>query len=97
MIDQPANTRVGEELNQEALASYLRNYLPIVHEISIQQFPSGYSNLTYLIQSGNDEFVLRRPPVGANIKSAHDMAREFNVLASLRKPGYQKSPEPILF
>src|SRR5258706_1375371 len=97
MIDQPANTRVGEELNQEALASYLRNYLPIVHEISIQQFPSGYSNLPYLIQSGDDEFVLRRPHLGANIKSAHDMSREFNVLASLRKAGYLKTPEPVLF
>ena len=96
MIDQPAQTRTGEEINAEALAFYLRDHLPMVKEISIQQFPSGYSNLTYLIQSGNDEFVLRRPPVGANIKSAHDMAREFNVLASLRKAGYQKSPEPVL-
>ncbi len=96
MIDQPAPTRAGEELNKEALGSYLRNHLPISHEISIHQFPSGYSNLTYLIQSGNDEFVLRKPPLGANIKTAHDMAREFNVLASLRKAGYLKSPEPVL-
>jgi aminoglycoside phosphotransferase (APT) family kinase protein len=97
MIDQPAQTRSGEELNKEALTSYLHSQLSIDSEISIQQFPSGYSNLTYLIQSGSDEYVLRKPPIGANIKSAHDMAREFNVLASLRKAGYQKSPEPVLF
>jgi aminoglycoside phosphotransferase (APT) family kinase protein len=96
MIDQPTQTRAGEELNKEALASYLRSHLSIAPEISIQQFPSGYSNLTYLIQSGRVEFVLRRPPLGANIKSAHDMTREFQVLTSLRKAGYQKSPEPIL-
>jgi aminoglycoside phosphotransferase (APT) family kinase protein len=96
MIDQPAQTRAGEELDKVALASYLQNYLRIAQEISIQQFPSGYSNLTYLIQTGSDEFVLRRPPVGANIKSAHDMVREFKLLVSLRKAGYQKSPEPIL-
>ncbi len=96
MIDQPAQTRIGEEINAEVLGTYLRDHLPGVKEISIQQFPSGYSNLTYLVQSGDDEFVLRRPPVGANIKSAHDMAREFNVLVSLRKAGYPKSPEPIL-
>ena len=96
MIDQPAPTRTGEELNKEALTIYLRSHLEIAEAISIQQFPSGYSNLTYLIQSGKDEFVLRRPPVGANIKSAHDMAREFNVLTSLRKAGYPKSPEPVL-
>jgi aminoglycoside phosphotransferase (APT) family kinase protein len=96
MIDQPAQTRTGEELNKEALSLYLRNQLAIAGEISIQQFPSGYSNLTYLIQSNHNEFVLRRPPIGANVKSAHDMAREFNVLACLRKAGYQKSPEPVL-
>jgi aminoglycoside phosphotransferase (APT) family kinase protein len=95
MIDQPAQTRTGEEIDANALASYLQNHLAIAKEISIQQFPSGYSNLTYLVQSGSDEFVLRRPPVGANIKSAHDMAREFHVLVALRKAGYPKSPEPI--
>lgn len=96
MIDQPAPTRTGEELNREALTSYLGDHLPITNEISIQQFPSGYSNLTYLIQSDHEELVLRKPPIGANIKSAHDMAREFNVLTSLRKAGYEKSPDPIL-
>jgi aminoglycoside phosphotransferase (APT) family kinase protein len=96
MIDQPAETRIGEEINWESLGTYLRKHLHILEKIFIQQFPSGYSNLTYLVQSGNDEFVLRRPPIGANIKSAHDMAREFNVLVSLRKAGYQKSPEPVL-
>ncbi len=96
MIDQPRQTRAGEELNHELLFSYLKNHLNLRSGISIQQFPSGYSNLTYLVQSGSDEFVLRKPPIGANIKSAHDMAREFNVLTSLRKAGYQKSPEPIL-
>src|SRR5258707_70433 len=96
MIDQPTQVRPGEELDKEALSSYLRSCGAIAEEISIQQFPSGYSNLTYLVQSGNEEFVLRRPPVGAVIKSAHNMAREFTVLLSLRKAGYQKSPEPIL-
>ncbi len=97
MVDQPTSIRFGEELNAEKLSAYLSDQIEVIlKEISIQQFPSGYSNLTYLIQSGSDEFVLRKPPIGANIKSAHDMAREFNVLSSLRKAGYQKSPEPIL-
>jgi aminoglycoside phosphotransferase (APT) family kinase protein len=96
MIDQPTSTRAGEELNKEALSSYLKTRLAVVGEISIEQFPSGYSNLTYLIRCGADEFVLRKPPIGANIKSAHDMAREFHVLTALRKGGYSKSPEPVL-
>jgi len=96
MIDQPAQPRTGEELDKEALSSYLRSRGAVTGEIFIQQFPSGYSNLTYLIQSGNLEFVLRRPPVGATIKSAHDMTHEFHVLTSLRQAGYDKSPEPVL-
>ncbi len=96
MIDQPAAIRSGEELNAEKLSAYLNDHLDkFSGELVIAQFPSGFSNLTYLLQIGTDEFILRRPPIGANIKSAHDMEREFNVLMALRKAGYSKSPEPI--
>ncbi|MCA6378492.1 MAG: phosphotransferase family protein [Cytophagales bacterium] len=96
MLDQPSSIRAGEELNQEKLATYLNEH-GIAKEISIQQFPNGYSNLTYLIKTEEEEYILRRPPFGANIKSAHDMEREFNVLSSLQKAGFTKVPEPILF
>ena len=95
MLDQPSSIRTGEELNQEKLAVYLNEH-GIAKEVSIQQFPSGYSNLTYLIQAEKQEYILRRPPFGANIKSAHDMEREYNVLSLLRKAGFTKSPEPVL-
>ncbi|MFM7487492.1 MAG: phosphotransferase family protein, partial [Cytophagales bacterium] len=95
MLDQPSSIRTGEELNQEKLAAYLDEH-GIAKEISIQQFPSGYSNLTYLIQAVEEEYILRRPPLGANIKSAHDMEREYNVLSLLRKAGFTKAPEPVL-
>lgn len=96
MLDQPSSIRIGEELNQEKLATYLNEH-GIAKEISIQQFPSGYSNLTYLIKTEEEEYILRRPPFGANIKSAHDMEREFNALSLLQKAGFTKVPEPILF
>jgi aminoglycoside phosphotransferase (APT) family kinase protein len=96
MIDQPAAVRQGEELDQVKLQRYLRGALPGFEKgISIQQFPSGYSNLTYFIQASGHHYVLRRPPVGANIKSAHDMEREFNVLTKLKQAGYSKVPEAI--
>jgi aminoglycoside phosphotransferase (APT) family kinase protein len=96
MIDQPAATRAGEELDQDKLQTYLRQHLSgFDQEISIQQFPSGYSNLTYFIQTPTQQYVLRRPPMGANIKSAHDMEREYLVLTKLRVAGYNKVPEAI--
>ncbi len=96
MLDQPSSIREGENLNHENLRNYLNSHR-ITGELGIQQFPSGYSNLTYLIQAGKEEYILRRPPFGANIKSAHDMEREFNVLSLLMKAGFTKVPEPVLF
>jgi aminoglycoside phosphotransferase (APT) family kinase protein len=40
--------------------------------------------------------VLRRPPFGANIKSAHDMAREYQILSRLY-PVWDKVPRPVLY
>jgi aminoglycoside phosphotransferase (APT) family kinase protein len=40
--------------------------------------------------------VLRRPPFGANIKTAHDMGREYRILSAL-KPVYPKVPRPLLY
>ena len=97
MLDQPSTIRAGEELNTEKLSAYLKEQLGLSKEISIQQFLNGYSNLTYLIKAGTDEFILRRPPFGANIKSAHDIEREYNVLSLLQKAGFAKVPEPVLF
>jgi aminoglycoside phosphotransferase (APT) family kinase protein len=80
-IDQAGKLREGESPDLEKLQSYLEQNLVGDHGmLSIQQFPGGYSNLSYLIVFGNSEYVLRRAPVGANIKSAHDMGREFRFL-----------------
>jgi aminoglycoside phosphotransferase (APT) family kinase protein len=81
----------------DALRVYLNQRLNIgADSILVNRFPSGYSNLTYLIQLAGKEFVMRRPPVGANIRTAHDMGREFKVLSMLR-PVYPHVPEPVLY
>jgi aminoglycoside phosphotransferase (APT) family kinase protein len=85
--------RQGEELNIENLSNFLQD--KISGEISIEQFPSGNSNLTYCVKIGEIEYVLRRPPFGNTVKSAHDMSREFNVLDKLSKV-YSPAPKPIL-
>lgn len=96
MLDQPTNTRAGEELDQQTLQDYLRDKVPGFDQpITIKQFPGGYSNLTYFIQAGDHEYVLRRPPFGVNIKSAHDMEREFTVLTKLHEAGFTKVPDAV--
>ena len=89
--------RQGEELNAENLAEFLRENLAVkTGEIEISQFPAGNSNLTYCIKIGETEYVLRRPPFGNQVKSAHDMAREFNVLSKLAGV-YKPAPKPLIY
>ena len=97
LIDQPRDVRGGEELPIEKLAAYLQQHLPdLSSDLVVKQFPSGHSNLTFFLQLGEREFVLRRPPFGANIKTAHDMGREYKILSHLH-PVYSKAPQPLLY
>ncbi|MCL4690904.1 MAG: phosphotransferase family protein [Candidatus Hydrogenedentes bacterium] len=96
-LDGTAPVRKGEELDTEALARYLAEAVPGVDgPIVVEQFPSGHSNLTYLLRAGDRELVLRRPPFGSKVKSAHDMGREFAVLSKLH-PVYPSAPSPLAF
>lgn len=93
--------RAGEELPMGRLAPYLFTHLPELRdafdgEITVAQFARGYSNLTYLIGVGDRELVLRRPPVGANIATAHDMGREVRVLTGLARV-YALVPRVLLY
>ena len=95
--DQSSQVRPGEELPLELLYKYLNARLPdLTAPLIVEQFPAGFSNLTYLLRAGNRELVLRRPPVGAKIKTAHDMSRESRILSHLY-PVYNKVPRPLLF
>lgn len=97
MTRETTSVRAGEELSVENLGRYIeaQSNLPAT-EITVEQFPAGSSNLTYLVRIGSDEFVLRRPPFGNTVKTAHDMRREFDVLSKLA-PVYAPAPRPVLF
>jgi aminoglycoside phosphotransferase (APT) family kinase protein len=96
-LDRPAAVRRGEELDVAQLQLFLQQQLEEFHEpLVVEQFPRGYSNLTYLLRLGERELVLRRPPFGANIKSAHDMGREYTILSRLIAV-YPKVPRPLLY
>ena len=86
--------RAGEELPVDTLGAWLDATLGGQVPIEVLQFPGGHSNLTYLVRRGGDEYVLRRPPFGSKVKSAHDMGREHTVLSALA-PVYDKAPRPI--
>ena len=96
-LDQPAPIRPGEELDVKRLQQFLQTHQLLRDEqLSIMQFPRGFSNLTYWLRCGEREFVLRRSPHGAHVKSGHDMGREYRMLAALIAV-YPKVPRPLLF
>ena len=85
MIDTK-DVRKGEELDWNKLEGYLKSEMnDLDGEMTVQQFHGGHANLTYLIQFGDKEFVLRRPPFGKIAPGAHDMKREYRVLSKLYK------------
>lgn len=98
VLDKTRPVRAGEELDVAKLTAYLREHLANAGTggLLVEQFPSGFSNLTYLIRLDDEEFVLRRPPAGAQVKSGHDMAREFRVLSNLRTV-FEKVPRALLY
>jgi aminoglycoside phosphotransferase (APT) family kinase protein len=94
-IDGTRAIREGEELDARALARFLG-----WDEVRISQFPSGHSNLTYLVEGAAQgqarQLVLRRPPFGSKVKTAHDMGREYKILSRLHAV-YPLAPKPIAY
>lgn len=92
---ETAQVRPGEELDTQRLAAYLQLHLDAAGPLTIEQFPGGHSNLTYLLRIGPREYVLRRPPLGPVAPKAHDMAREYRVLNRIH-PAFHAAPKVYL-
>ena len=76
----------NKEFNLEKLEDFLRRCFPEAGEgLSVRQFGSGSSNLTYFVRLGSVDVVLRRPPLGGQVNTAHDMGREYQILSKLNQ------------
>ena len=97
VTDKAGIIRTGEEIDPTAVKKFLQNNIPgLTGDIAITQFQNGFSNLTYLIDIGGRQMVLRRPPIGAKVKAGHDMGREYKVLKALY-PVFSYCPEPLAY
>jgi aminoglycoside phosphotransferase (APT) family kinase protein len=89
--------RDGEELDWGALDRHLKTVLPgLEGNPEVSQFQGGASNLTYRLEYGNENLVIRRPPFGTKAKSAHSMIREYRIMNSL-KPVYPSVPDTLYY
>lgn len=84
-------------LDLDALHRYLAAHLPEYGgRLDAQLLAGGKSNLTYKLTDGAHRWVLRRPPLGTLTPSAHDMAREYRVVAALGATGVPVAPAVLL-
>ncbi len=97
LTDSAVSVREGEQLDLARVEEFLKDNIPgLSGKLEVGQFPSGFSNLTYLISVGDRQMVLRRPPFGKKAKTAHDMGREYRILKALR-PVYPYCPDPLVY
>ena len=80
-----------EGLDLDALDHHLQSAgIARTGELRAELISGGRSNLTYLVFDDASKWVLRRPPLHGLTPSAHDMAREYKVVAAL-----QDTPVPV--
>ena len=75
-------------LDLDALGPWLATQVPGAGtELEATLIAGGKSNLTYAVTDGEREWIVRRPPLGHVLATAHDMAREYRVMSALRDTG----------
>ena len=78
----------------EKLKRYISSVVNISEDFNFEQFKVGRSNITFKIFDDANSFVLRRPPFGLKLESAHNMGREYKILKVLSENGL-RVPKPM--
>ena len=74
---------MADGLDLDALSGYLTSLREPGAMLRAELIAGGKSNLTYRLTDGTHDWVLRRPPLGHVLATAHDMAREYRVMSAL--------------
>jgi len=94
-VHGPRTDRDGPLGDPQALERFLEQRLPGPGRVQVERHVAGHSNETFFVTRGPDEWVLRRPPRGAFLPTAHDVTREYRVLAALA-PTPVRVPRPVV-
>ena len=78
----------------EELKKYISTVVDISKDFNFEQFKVGRSNITFKIFDDSNTFVLRRPPFGLKLESAHNMGREYKILKVLNEHDL-RVPKPL--
>jgi len=83
-----------EGINDAGVTRWLAEHVPALKSpVKYSLITGGHSNLTYRCEdSAGNAYVLRRPPLGHVLESAHDMGREHKIIAALAKTSVPVAP-----
>ena len=90
--EQAAEEEHPPLLVREPLTAYLDQHGLGSGEVNAERIGEGHSNITFLIQRGDERFVLRRPPRPPIPPSAHDVLREARLLTGVQEADVRTPP-----
>jgi aminoglycoside phosphotransferase (APT) family kinase protein len=92
-----SSTPASALVDVDALAAFLDNIFPESPglRLTVERVRGGHSNETFFVTRDKQEWVLRRPPRGPLLPTAHDVAREYRVLSALTSTSVPV-PRPVL-
>lgn len=74
----------AHKFDEARLLNWLQQALPeLGNQMDVKQFQGGQSNPTFLLDTGNRRYVLRKKPPGKTLPSAHMVEREYRVMRAL--------------
>ena len=95
MTQAPGGADLPPLVDEQALTDFLNEHFHSTADLVVQRHQAGHSNETFIILRGAmQEMILRRPPHGAFLPSAHDVAREHRVMSALDKTPV-RVPQPL--
>jgi aminoglycoside phosphotransferase (APT) family kinase protein len=84
---------VNELVNPARLAEFVNQHVPgEPGPVEVELHVAGFSNITAYVSRGDDRWVLRRPPAGPLLPTAHDVLREYRFIEALH--GLARVPAP---
>lgn len=84
MSEGVEETPVSELIDPERFGAWLAQESGDSSPAVVERLMAGHSNLTFTVKRGGTEWILRRPPRGPLLPTAHDVVREFKVISLLK-------------
>jgi aminoglycoside phosphotransferase (APT) family kinase protein len=82
-------------VDPDRLSAWVAEQLPGDGPVDVQRHAEGHSNLTFVVRRGDTEWILRRPPQGPLLPTAHDVLREYKVMKLLKQGGGVRVPTVV--